>query len=138
MGGGRAPSPRAVVPMEALVGGILIVLGLIMAEGLLTMAGFALGAARKSRLPEWWSRGDRGVLAALRLSDDPKGFARAIQVGITLLCTAAGVCGGAILEPEISRAIEQCRPLAPHRLAIGVAAVVVGITLATLVLAELA
>ena len=117
--------------MQSLVGGVFVVLGLILASGLLALAESALGSARKSRLRDWSSRGDRGAEAALRLSEDPKGFLRTVQAVITLLVTLAGVYGGATLEPELGRAIEQFRPAGAYRAAIGLGAVVLGITLAT-------
>ena len=123
--------------MQSLIGGVLVVLGLILASGVLTLAEFALGSARKSRLRDWSSRGDRGAEMALRLGNDPQGFLSAVQAGMTLLSTLAGVYGGAILGPELGRAIEQFLPLAPYRDAISLSVVVLGITLATLVLAEL-
>src|SRR4029077_1688030 len=111
---GRGPLPREVDPMQSLVGGVFVVLGVILANGRLALAESALGSARKSRLRDWSSRGDRGAEVALRLSEDPKGFLPAVQAVITLLVTWAGVYGGAPLEPELSRAIEQFRPLAPY------------------------
>jgi putative hemolysin len=132
-----APLVREVDPMEALVGGVSTVLGLILANGLLALAEFALGSARKSRLRDWSSRGDRGASAALQLSEDPQRFLPAIQAGITVLGASAGVYAGATLEPKLSQLVERYLPLAPYREPIGFVTVVLGITLATLVLAEL-
>ena len=122
--------------MQSLIGGVLVVLGLIVARGFLAMAEFALGSARKSRLKGRASRGDRGAEAALRLGEDPKLFSPTVQAGITLLGALAGVYGGATLEPELSRAIGQNGPLDPYRTAIGIGVVALGITAATLVLGE--
>ena len=123
--------------MQALIGGVLVVLGLILAHGLLTLAEFALGSARKSRLRDWSSRGDRGATMAVRLEENPQGFLPTIQAGITLLGTLAGVYGGATLVPELDRAIEGFRPLAAYRDLIGLSVVVLGIALATHILGEL-
>src|SRR5262245_19666402 len=123
--------------MPALIGGVLVVLGLVLARGLLALAEFALGSARKSQLRDWSSRGDRGAAVAVRLEGDPQGFLPTIQAGITLLGTLAGVYGGAALVPELDRAIEGIRPLAAHRDLIGLSGVVLGITLATHILGEL-
>ncbi len=112
-------------------------LGLILAHGLLTLAEFALGSARKSQLRDWSSRGDRGAAVAVRLEEDPQSFLPTIQAGITLLGTLAGVYGGATLVPELDRAIEQLRPLAAYRGLLGLSVVVLGITLATQLLGEL-
>ena len=122
--------------MQSFVGGLLVVLGLILARGFLTMAEFALESARKSRLKGRASRGDRGAAAALRLGEDPKVFSPTVQAGITLLGALAGVYGGATLEPELCRAIGQDGPMAPYRAVIGIGAVALGIGVITLVLGE--
>ncbi|MGP0063383.1 MAG: hemolysin family protein [Isosphaeraceae bacterium] len=124
--------------MQSLIGGILVVLGLIAARGILTTAEIALGSARKSRLRGRASRGDRGAEAAIQLGEDPKGFAPTVQAGITLLAVLAGVYGGATLGPDVCRAIGQDGPLGPYGKPIGIGLVALGITAATLVLGEFA
>src|SRR5437763_17179295 len=104
--------------MQSLIGGVLVVLGLLLAHGLLALAEPALGSARQSRLRDWSSRGDRGAAMAVRLGADPQRFQPAVQAGLTLLATVAGVYGGATLISGLGRAIEQYRLLAPHRDAI--------------------
>jgi putative hemolysin len=123
--------------MQAMVGGALVVLGLILAGGLLALAQFALGSASRSRLREWSSRGDRGAGVALRLSQDPKGFRPAVSAGIAFLGTLAGVYSGATLAPRLGRAIGKIESLAPYGHAIALCAITLGITAATLVLIEL-
>jgi putative hemolysin len=123
--------------MQPIAGGILIVVGLILAQGLLALAESALGGARKSRLKDWAARGDRGAEAAIRLGEDPRASSPALQAGITFLGALAGVYGGMTLEPELSRALAQAGSTAPYRHAIGLAAVAMLITLATLVAGNL-
>ena len=123
--------------MQPIAGGILIVGGLILAEGLLALAESALGGARKSRLKVWAARGDRGAEAAIRLDEDPRMSSPALQAGITFFGALAGVYGGMTLEPELSRALAQAGSLAPYRDAIGLAGIAMLITLATLVAGNL-
>jgi putative hemolysin len=123
--------------MRSVFGGVLVVLGLVMAGGLLAMAGIALESARTSRLKGRASRGDRGSEAALRLGEDPKSYSPALQAVIALLGALAGVYGGATLEPELGRVIGANGPLSPYRTAIGIGVVALGITAATLILGEL-
>jgi putative hemolysin len=123
--------------MPSLLVGVLVVLGLIVARGLLAMAESALGSARPVGLKERSSRGDRGAAAALRLGADPKSYAPALRAAFTLLGALAGVYGGVILEPPLSRAVGACDPLGPYRDAIGIGVIALGITLATLVLGDL-
>ncbi len=122
--------------MQSLLGGVLIVLGLIVARGILAMAEFALTSSRESRLKDRASHGDRGAMAALRLGEDPKRFSPAVQGLIALLGALAGVYGGATLEPVLGRAIGENGPMAPYRDAIGLGLIALGITGATLVLGE--
>ena len=122
--------------MRSLTGGVLVLLGLVLARGLLAMAEMALGAARQSWLKDRASRGDRGAEAALRLGTDPKKFSPTVQAGITLLGVLAGVYGGVILEPKLSEVIEPYRRVAAYRTAIGIVVVSLGITAAILVLGE--
>jgi putative hemolysin len=123
--------------MQSLVPGVLVILGLIVARGILSMAECALGSCRHPALKDRSGRGDRGAEAALRLGADPKGYVPALQAGITLLGAMAGVYAGAILGPALSRAIGESGPFAGYRDAAGIGVVALGITLATLVLGDL-
>jgi putative hemolysin len=123
--------------MHAIAGGVLIVAGLILAAGLLSLAEATLGGARKSRLKDWAARGDRGAEAAIRLGEDSRGFTPTLRAWIAFLGALAGVYAGATLGPELSRVMERAGPLAPYRDAIAIAAVAMLLTLATLVAGEL-
>jgi putative hemolysin len=123
--------------MQPIAGGILIVAGLILAQGLLALAEAALSGARKSRLKVWAARGDRGAEAAIRLGEDPRGFAPTLQAGITFLGSFAGVYAGAALQPRLSGAIDQGGPLADYRGAIGVASVALLVAMVMFVVGDL-
>src|SRR5579883_1607578 len=123
--------------MQPIAGGVLFVAGLILAQGLLALAMAALGGARKSRLKDWASRGDRGAAAAIRLGEDPRGYAPSLQAGITFLGSLAGVYAGVTLHPALSRAIGPLGPLAGYREAIGMAGLALILALATLVVGDL-
>ena len=124
--------------MQAIHVEVLVILSLILVQGLLAMAGFAVGSARKSRLRDWANQGNRGAAAALRLSEDPRYLHWTMQAWITLFGTLAGVYAGATVEPVVSRVLEPIGPLAPYRHVIGLGAVVLAITLTSLVLVDLA
>jgi len=123
--------------MQAIYWDVFLILGLILASGLLAMSEFAIGSARRSRLKDWSSQGYRGASLALRLSEDPKGLLWTVQAGMTLLGTLAGVYAGVNLAPQLIRAVEQVGPLAPYRRVIAVGGIVLAITVTSLVLAEL-
>jgi putative hemolysin len=123
--------------LQAIYWDIFLILGLILLSGLLAMAELAIGSARKSRLRDWSSRGNRGAGVALLLGEDAKGLHRTVQAGMTLLGTLAGVYAGVTVAPRLVGTIKQFAPLAPYRDSIGVAVIVVAITFTSLVIAEL-
>jgi putative hemolysin len=123
--------------MHAIYWDIFLILGLICASGVLAMAELAIGSARKSQLRDWSNQGYRGAGAALALSEDSRGVRWTIQAGMTALSTLAGVYAGANLLPRLVSAIDHASPLAHYRGPIGLAVIVVAITLTSLVLAEL-
>jgi putative hemolysin len=134
----RARFRREVDPMQAIYAEILVIASLILARGLLAMSEFAIGSARKSRLRDWSSQGDRGAGAALSLSEDPKSLLWTTQAGSVLLETLAGALGGVALAPQLSRTIERIGALAPYRDPIAFCLVVLAIVVTILVVGELA
>jgi putative hemolysin len=128
---------REVDLMQAIHFEVLVILSLILVQGLLAMAGFAVGSARKSRLRDWANQGNRGAAAALRLSEDPRYLHWTMQAWITLVGVLAAVYAGMTVEPVLSRALEPIGQLARYRHVIGLGVVALTITLTTVVLAEL-
>jgi putative hemolysin len=128
---------REVDLMQAIYWDVFLILGLILASGLLATSELAIGSARKSRLRDWSSQGYRGAGVALGLSEDSKGLLWTVQAGMTLLGTLAGVYAGLTVAPPLIGAIEHVGPLAPFRQTIGVGVIVLAITSASLVLADL-
>jgi putative hemolysin len=123
--------------MQPIAGGVLVVAGLIAAHGLLVLAEAALGGARKSLLKDRAARGDRGAAAAIRLGEDPRPYAPALQAAVVFLGSLAGVYAGAVLEPMLGRALERCSPVSAYGGAISIAVVALAVALATLVIGEL-
>jgi putative hemolysin len=80
---------------------ILMIAGLIVLSGLLSLAEMALISARKSPLRERSSRGDRGAAAALRLSDQIDQVVPAVRLGLALTTTLAGLSAGVWLAWSI-------------------------------------
>lgn len=123
--------------MQAIASGVLVVAGLVMAVGLLALAESVLSGARKSRLKEWAARGDRSAAVAIRLGEDPRGFAPALQAVTVFLTALAGVHAGATLQPGLGRALEQTSLLSPYGQSMATGAVALAIALATLVVGDL-
>jgi putative hemolysin len=123
--------------MQPFFADVLLILGLILASGLLALSEYAIGSAAKSQLKEWSSRGDRAAAAALLLSEQPTRLLWTARAGMTVLGTLAAVLGGATLVPQLSTALGGLGPVAPHRHGIGVGVVVLALSIASLVLSEL-
>jgi putative hemolysin len=123
--------------MSSILTEVLVIVALIVANGMLSLAEFAVISARKYRLRGRAIRGDRGARVALELADNSREFLATIQVGITLVATVAGVFAGGTLARELMGLLGRSSALAPYAEVLGTSAVVLGITVATVVLGEL-
>jgi putative hemolysin len=74
-----------------------VIAGLIVVVGLLDLSESALISARKWRLRDRATRGDRTAATALRLSEDVDHFVSTVRLGITLVGTIAGVYAGTVI-----------------------------------------
>ncbi len=80
---------------------LLIVVGLLMANGLFAGAEIAVLSVRKTRLRELARRKDRRALAVTKLRDTPERFLATVQIAMTLLGTTAAAVGGARMEHSL-------------------------------------
>lgn len=117
---------------------ILILVVLVLANGLFAMAEIAIVSARKGRLQTLADEGDAGAAQALALAEEPNRFLSAVQIGITLIGTLAGVFGGAALAEPLAGLMANIPWLAPYAESLSFVVVVVLITYLSLVLGELA
>lgn len=118
---------------------LLIILGLILANGFFAAAEIAIIASRRGRLEQLANAGDRAARAALDLAQDPHRFLPTVQVGITLVGTFAAAFGGARLADYLALQLARSRwPwVVEYRENLALGVVVVGITFFSLVLGEL-
>ncbi len=116
---------------------ILIILGLILLNGLFSMAELALVSARRYRLEQSAKKGSGGARTAIRLSDDPTRFLSTVQIGITLIGILLGVYSGEALTVDLVEWLSGWTALRPfaHQLAVGM--IVIAITYLSIVLGEL-
>lgn len=124
--------------MQSIALETIIILGLILANGLLAMAEIAVVSARKARLQQRAEEGDEKAREALTLAQNPDDFLSAVQVGITLVGVLAGAFGGATLAKTIATWLRGVPYLAPYSEAIAVVLVVLAITYFSLIFGELA
>lgn len=118
---------------------ILVIVGLVLANGFFAAAEIALVAARRGRLEQMANAGDRGARIALDLANNPDRFLPTVQVGITLIGTFAAVFGGArivaYLDLVFSASPIDFLQQYSGRIALWI--VVLGITVLSVVLGEL-
>jgi putative hemolysin len=77
---------------------IALILGaiflLLLGNGFFSGSEIALISARKAALRKKAEEGSRGAQMAEHLRDEPERFLAAVQIGVTVCGTLAGVCGG--------------------------------------------
>jgi putative hemolysin len=115
----------------------LIVLALVLVNGVFAAAEMSVVTARPGLLERRRRAGDRGAAAAAELVAHRDRFLAAVQVGITLVGTLAGVYSGARLAEPLASFLRAWPALAPYAGSVAVALVVVAVTFASLVFGEL-
>ncbi|MFW7378104.1 MAG: hemolysin family protein [Oligoflexus sp.] len=120
-----------------LAGELFVILILVILNGLLAMSEMAMVSARKIRLQQAAQTGSKGAKSALKLLEQPSQFLAAIQIGITLIGVFAGAFGGANLAKELEGLVVEVPFLAPYASSISLGAVVLLVTLLSLIIGEL-
>jgi magnesium and cobalt exporter, CNNM family len=116
---------------------LAIILALVIANGVFSMAELAVVSSRKVRLQQRAEDGDLKAKAALFLAESPNRFLSTVQVGITLIGTLAGALGGAGLSVEFEYLISLSPVLRPYAHGLALGLVVLLVTYLTLVIGEL-
>jgi putative hemolysin len=118
---------------------LLIVLGLILANGFFSGAEMAIVASRRGRLRQLADAGDTRARAALELASSPDRFLPTVQIGITLVGTLAAAYGGDHLVDDFAAWIARHAPpaIAGMSRTIALTAFVMGLSFVTLLLGEL-
>ncbi len=116
---------------------ILILIGLILLNGVFSMAEIALVSARKSRLEAQANKGDKKAKEALDLANHPNTFLSTVQIGITLIGILTGMLSGDELTDNLAAKIKTWPLVGDYSNGIATAIVVIIITYFSLVLGEL-
>lgn len=116
---------------------IFIIIGLIIINGLFSMAEIALVSARKARLEAQANKGNEEAERALKLANKPDSFLSTVQIGITLIGILTGFFSGENIKNDVVIWLQKFEILQPHSDKLATALVVVVITYFTLVLGEL-
>ena len=116
---------------------IILILLLIVANGVFSMAEMAVVSSRKARLRKRKEEGHRGAGIALALSEQPNDFLSTVQIGITMIGTLAGAFGGATIAAAFSIYLKQFSQVAAYSDSISITIVVLAISYLSLILGEL-
>ena len=116
---------------------ILIILGLILLNGIFSMAEIALVSARKARLESQAIKGDIRAREALELANHPDTFLSTVQIGITLIGILTGIFSGDKITSDVASFFSRIPGLAPYSNGIATATVVIILTFFSMVLGEL-
>lgn len=116
---------------------ILLLLGLMVINGMFSMAEIALVSARKARLEAQSNKGDKRAKEALELSHHPDTFLSTVQIGITLIGILTGFLSGDTLKSKLVAFLNQFEWLQDYSSGTATAIIVICITYFSLVLGEL-
>jgi putative hemolysin len=116
---------------------ILLILGLILLNGLFSMAEIAMVSARKARLEAQANKGDQRAKEALDLANHPDTFLSTVQIGITLIGILTGIMSGEKLKSDFVAFINRFESLRDYSNGIATALIVIVITYFSMVLGEL-
>ena len=118
---------------------LVVIFVLILANGFFALSEFSIIASRRSKLKQQAVQNQPGAKTAEFLNEQPEKFLAAVQVGITMFGTLAGVVGGATVVKELENLLSSSSIpfLASAASPFAVAIVAVVITVVSVVLGEL-
>ena len=123
--------------MENIGFEVTLILVLVVANGIFSMAELAVVSSRKARLRQRAEEGHRGADVAVELANNPHDFLSTVQVGITMIGTLAGAFGGATIAEKLAVSLKSYPAVAEHAESIAITVVVLIISYLSLILGEL-
>jgi putative hemolysin len=116
---------------------LIITLALILLGGVFAGAEIAVVALRSTRLRELVEERRPGARSTLVLREHPERFLATVQVGITVVGTAASAFGGYAIAQRLTPAVSRLTGLTDHAHDLALALVVTLISYLSIVLGEL-
>ena len=116
---------------------LLLILLIVVANGIFVMSELAIVSARKVRLQQLASQGNRKARIALELANAPNQFLAIVQIGITLLAILSGAFGESTIGRRLIPLLNSVPWLAPYSEALSSVVAVLIITYLTLIIGEL-
>ncbi len=119
---------------------LLLILGLILANGLFAAAEIAIVSVRRSRISQLIEEGNRRAESVAKLHGQAERFLATVQIGITVVSALAAAIGGAAIAEPLANALRQLPlPEAVHaaasKIALGI--VVAAVSYLSIVVGEL-
>ncbi|MBR4088355.1 MAG: DUF21 domain-containing protein, partial [Bacteroidales bacterium] len=115
----------------------LIIIGLILFNGILSMSEMSIVSSRKSRLELEAKKGSVSARKALDLSNNPDNFLSTIQIGITLIGILTGLFSGEAFAADLAKYVEKIPYIGEYAFGISETVIVVVVTYLTLIFGEL-
>ncbi|MEZ4400644.1 MAG: hemolysin family protein [Kofleriaceae bacterium] len=115
---------------------LVLILALVIGNGVFAGAEIALLSVRKTRLSEYIRRGDRRAIAVQALRNEPERFLATLQIGLTVVGTAAATFGGAHGAGAIAKLLRSVG-MGPSADTVALGLVIVAISMAELIIGEL-
>lgn len=116
---------------------ITLIFLLILANGFFSSAEIAVISARKSNLKRLAEKGDNRAKFVQKLQNSPESFLATVQIGVTLLGSAAAAIGGITAIGSIKPILDRIPILRPFSEIGSVALVILTISYFSLVIGEL-
>lgn len=117
---------------------IIIIILLVLANGVCSLAEIAIVGARKTKLQEMIDEGNKSAGYALRLAERKEELFSTIQVGITTISIITGMFSGTSLSGPLGEELAKFPPLAPYAQMVSMVSVMVLVTYFSLIIGELA
>ena len=116
---------------------IFIIIGLILLNGVFSLAEMSLISSRKFKLEAAKKKGKIGAKTALELADNPTKFLSTVQIGITLIGILLGIYSGEKLTQNTTEFFMKFAVLVPYAEELSVAVILIFITFISIVFGEL-
>ena len=86
---------------------ILAIVLLLLGNGFFSGSEIAIISAKKSRIEALVAEGSKAAARVKKLQEDPDTFLATVQIGVTLMGTLAGVCGGYLAKGHFEPFLER-------------------------------
>lgn len=116
---------------------ILIILGLILLNGILSMTEMAMVSARKSSLSTEARNGNERARCALSIAENPNRMLSTIQIGITLIGILTGIYSGSQLAGSLATLLDALGMAHSYSMTLAQGVIVIIVTFLTLLFGEL-